>query len=116
VTTATAYLRCRPDGVSLAGLARDSRSLPYRGNPKELAQLARAGARRKITELEAAQDGAEFITPAHAALLAARHKLSQVPGHAAWPSSRGAAGASRGSRLVLKLAPVPADRSGPSSA
>ena len=37
-------------------------------NPKVLAQLARA--RRKITELEAALDGAEFFTPAHAALLA----------------------------------------------
>jgi transposase len=40
-------------------------------NPKALAQLARARARRKITELEAALDGAEFFTPAHAALLAA---------------------------------------------
>ena len=37
-------------------------------NPKVLAQLARA--RRKITELEAALEGAEFFTPAHAALLA----------------------------------------------
>ena len=34
-----------------------------------LAQLARARARRKITELEQALDGAEFFTPAHAALL-----------------------------------------------
>jgi transposase len=40
-------------------------------NPKALAQLARARARRKIPELEAALDGAEFFTPAHAALLAA---------------------------------------------
>jgi len=39
-------------------------------NPKTLAQLARARARRKITELEHALDGAEFFTPAHAALLA----------------------------------------------
>jgi len=39
-------------------------------NPKVLAQLARAAARRKITELEAALEGAEFFTPAHAALLA----------------------------------------------
>jgi len=39
-------------------------------NPKTLAQLARARARRKITELEAALEGAEFFTPAHAALLA----------------------------------------------
>ena len=38
-------------------------------NPKVLAQLARARARRKITELEHALDGAEFFTPAHAALL-----------------------------------------------
>ena len=38
-------------------------------NPTVLAQLARARARRKISELEAALDGAEFFTPAHAALL-----------------------------------------------
>jgi transposase len=38
---------------------------------KVLAQLARARARRKLTELEAALEGAEFFTPAHAALLAA---------------------------------------------
>ena len=40
-------------------------------SPKTLAQLARARARRKIGELEAALEGAEFFTPAHAALLAA---------------------------------------------
>src|ERR1035437_7960723 len=40
-------------------------------SPKVLAQLARARARRKIAELEAALEGAEFFTPAHAALLAA---------------------------------------------
>ena len=40
-------------------------------NPKALAQLARARARRKISELEAALDGAEFFTPEHAALLTA---------------------------------------------
>jgi transposase len=40
-------------------------------SPKVLAQLARARARRKISELEAALEGAEFFTPAHAALLAA---------------------------------------------
>jgi transposase len=40
-------------------------------NPKVLAQLARARARRKITELEEALEGAEFFTPEHAALLAA---------------------------------------------
>jgi transposase len=39
-------------------------------SPKTLAQLARARARRKITELEAALEGAEFFTAEHAALLA----------------------------------------------
>jgi transposase len=38
-------------------------------SPKVLAQLARARARRKIAELEEALEGAEFFTPAHAALL-----------------------------------------------
>jgi transposase len=38
-------------------------------NPKVLAQLARARARRKITELEHALEGAEFFTAEHAALL-----------------------------------------------
>jgi transposase len=40
-------------------------------NPEVLAQLARAWARRKITELEHALDGTEFFTAEHAALLAA---------------------------------------------
>jgi transposase len=40
-------------------------------NPKVLAQLARARARRKITELEEALEGAEFFMPEHAALLTA---------------------------------------------
>jgi transposase len=40
-------------------------------SPKVLAQLARGTARRKITQLEQALEGAEFFTPAHAALLAA---------------------------------------------
>jgi transposase len=40
-------------------------------SPKVLAQLARARARRKIAQLEEALEGAEFFTPAHAALLAA---------------------------------------------
>jgi len=40
-------------------------------NPKVLAQLARARARRKIAELEAALEGAEFFSAEHAALLAA---------------------------------------------
>ena len=39
-------------------------------SPKVLAQLARAAARRKIRQLEEAVEGAEFFTPAHAALLA----------------------------------------------
>ena len=39
-------------------------------NPRVLAQLARARARRKITELEHALEGAEFFTPGLAALLA----------------------------------------------
>jgi len=39
-------------------------------DPKVLAQLARTAARRKISRLEEALEGAEFFTPAHAALLA----------------------------------------------
>jgi transposase len=39
-------------------------------NPTVLAQLARRQARRKISQLEEALEGAEFFTPAHAALLA----------------------------------------------
>ena len=38
-------------------------------NPKTLAQLARTRARRKITELEEALEGAEFFADEHAALL-----------------------------------------------
>jgi transposase len=38
-------------------------------DPKVLAQLARTRARRKITELEHAPEGAEFFTAEHAALL-----------------------------------------------
>jgi len=40
-------------------------------NPKVLAQLARTRARRKISQLEEALEGAEFFTPEHAALLKA---------------------------------------------
>ena len=40
-----------------------------RRDPKALAQLARARARRKIAELEEALEGAEFFTAEHAALL-----------------------------------------------
>ena len=39
-------------------------------DPKVLAQLACAAARRKVSQLEEALEGAEFFTPAHAALLA----------------------------------------------
>jgi len=39
-------------------------------DPKVLAQLARAAARRKISQLEEALEGAEFFTAEHAALLA----------------------------------------------
>ena len=39
-------------------------------NPKVLAQLARRRARRKISQLEEALEGAEFFTPEHAVLLA----------------------------------------------
>ena len=38
-------------------------------DPKALAQLARAAARRKISQLEEALEGAEFFTAEHAALL-----------------------------------------------
>jgi len=38
-------------------------------DPKTLAQLARAGTRRKIAELEETLEGAEFFTAEHAALL-----------------------------------------------
>jgi transposase len=38
-------------------------------DPRALAQLARARARRKIPQLEQALEGSEFFTPAHAALL-----------------------------------------------
>jgi transposase len=40
-------------------------------DPAVLAQLARRRARRKISQLEEALDGAEFFTPRHTALLAA---------------------------------------------
>ena len=48
-------------------------------NPKALAQLARARARRKIAELAEALEGAEFFTPELAALLAAMlHRIDRV--------------------------------------
>jgi transposase len=45
-------------------------------NPKVLAQLARAAARRKIAELEEALEGAEFFTAEHAGLLRAMASAS----------------------------------------
>jgi transposase len=53
-------------------------------NPKVLAQLARAAARRKIRQLEEALEGAEFFTAGHAALLAkvlARTVLYMIQDH-----------------------------------
>jgi transposase len=50
-------------------------------NPKVLAQLARGRARAKLAELEAALDGAEFFTTAHAALLKAMlARIDQITG------------------------------------
>ena len=55
-------------------------------NPKALAQLARTRARRKITELELALEGAEFFAPEHAALLAKMPAASRWPGRRFRPS------------------------------
>jgi transposase len=53
-------------------------------DPKALAQLARARARRKIAELEEALEGAEFFTPAHAALLTVMlERIDRVTGEIA---------------------------------
>ena len=65
---------CPPSSLTCTGVTgRDIMDHLIAGerSPKALAQLARARARRKIAELEAALEGAEFFTPAHAALLAA---------------------------------------------
>src|SRR5712671_2197849 len=49
-------------------------------DPKALAQLARARARRKIAELEEALEGAEFFTAGHAALLKVMlERIDRVP-------------------------------------
>jgi transposase len=48
-----------------------SRLIAGERDPKKLAELARARARRKIRELEHALEGAEFFTGEHAALLKA---------------------------------------------
>jgi len=54
-------------------------------NPAVLAQLARTAARRKISQLEEALEGAQFFTPAHAALpakmLARTGRLTADIGH-----------------------------------
>jgi len=50
-------------------------------DPKALAQLARARARRKISQLEEALEGAEFFTAGHAALLKAMlERIDRVTG------------------------------------
>ncbi len=54
-------------------------------NPKALALLARGRARRKISDLEAALEGAEFFTDDHAALLAVM--LGAAARHAKGPFS-----------------------------
>jgi len=64
-------------------------------DPKALAQLARARARRKITDLEHALEGAEFFAGEHAALLAAMldpHRPADRPGRRAHRGDRAAAG------------------------
>jgi transposase len=54
-------------------------------DPRVLAQLARGRARRKISELEHALEGAEFFTPEHAALLAAMlARIDRVNADIAW--------------------------------
>ncbi len=54
-------------------------------SPRVLAQLARARARRKIAELEAALEGAEFFTEDHAALLAPyEEQLQQAESMPGW--------------------------------
>ena len=47
-------------------------------NPKVLAQLARAAARRKISQLEEAVEGAEFFTEDHAALLKVLERIDRL--------------------------------------
>jgi transposase len=50
-------------------------------NPRVLAQLARAAARRKVARLEEALEGTEFFTAEHAALLAAMlERIDRVTG------------------------------------
>ena len=53
-------------------------------DPEALAQLARARARRKISQLEEALEGAEFFTTEHAALLKVmRERIDRVAGEIA---------------------------------
>jgi transposase len=47
-------------------------------NPKVLAQLARAAARRKISQLEEAVEGAEFFTAEHGARRAAQDAVAET--------------------------------------
>ncbi len=76
-------------------------------NPKVLAQLARARARRKITELEHALEGAEFFTEDHAALLTAmleRIDEHQRPDRPPERGHRAAAGPVRGATAAGRVA------------
>jgi hypothetical protein len=58
-------------GISAQPTDRNGRSWTAgERNPKVLARLARAAARREISQLEQAVEGAEFFTADHGALLA----------------------------------------------
>jgi transposase len=59
------------DVHGVTGRAIMGRLIAGERDPRVLAELARARARRKIGELEQALEGAEFFTPRHAALLRA---------------------------------------------
>ena len=81
-------------------------------DPKVLAQLARAAARRKISQLEEALEGAEFFTAEHAALLAkvlARIDRLSAEHRRPDPGDRTAAGPVRGTaaagRVDARLGP-----------
>ena len=67
-------------------------------HPKVLARLARAAARRKISQLEEAPEGAEFFTAGHAARLA--KVLARIP----------MCPAERGQRLAVGQAERPSAR------
>jgi transposase len=59
------------DVHGVTGRAIMGRLIAGERDPRALAELARARARRKIGELQQALEGAEFFTPRHAALLKA---------------------------------------------